>query len=284
MERISLNDLPSWSPWPARLLGLDAWQIPERTIAKIQAEYDQDKYAKCLAYHQTAEDDRTPSPEEVHVFECGPPDREIACSFDNEIFRVTLGEAQRKARELIREAMSAAVAQADTVVELGCGYGIQLWHLRQAFPEKSFIGGEYSRNALELAGRLYEGVRNIEVCEFNFYDDRYDVVLGERITGRAVVFTCHALGQLPTARPFLDTLEKHAENISCVFHFEPVVGLQDDSLLGLMRKRYARINDYNRDLLELLERKANVHILRKTPDAIGTNPLTPTSIIEWEYR
>lgn len=283
MERISLDDLPSWSPWPARLLGLEAWRVPNRTIAKIEAEYNQDKYAKCLTYYEAAEDDRKPSPEEVHGFECGPPDREIACSFGDEIYRVTLGEALRKARELILETMAAKIAQADTVVELGCGYGIQLWYLRQAFPGKMFVGGEYAKNAIHLAGKLYEDFSNIDVREFNFYDDNYDGLFNDRIKGRTVVYTSHAIGQLPTAAHVFDTLEKHAEKISCVFHFEPVMDRRDGSLLGLMRKRYAEINDYNRDFLELLDCRPNTRILRKTPNVIGTNPFTPTSVIEWHY-
>ncbi len=49
MKRIPLDELPAWSPWPARLLGLEPWRIPNRTLAKIDAEYDREKYAQCLA-------------------------------------------------------------------------------------------------------------------------------------------------------------------------------------------------------------------------------------------
>jgi len=51
---VNLNDLPRWSPWPARLLGISPWEAPDRTVEKVDAEYDKDKYAGCLAFYNKA--------------------------------------------------------------------------------------------------------------------------------------------------------------------------------------------------------------------------------------
>ncbi len=47
-EEISVNDLPNWSQWPARLLGVESFKTAERNLAKIHSEYSEDKWQKCL--------------------------------------------------------------------------------------------------------------------------------------------------------------------------------------------------------------------------------------------
>jgi hypothetical protein len=51
----------------------------------------------------------------------------------------------------------------------------------------------------------------------------------------------------------------------------------------LMRRRYAELNDYNRDLLSQLQRRSYIRILSIQTNVIGLNPLNPTSVIEWEF-
>lgn len=282
MKHIPLDELPAWSPWPARLLGLEPWQIPDRTIAKNDAEYDRDKYAQCLARYDASEPTGALTPDDLAAIEWGPADQTIACSFDDQIVLMTTEQAMRENRDLLIRTLSPKVAQVGHVVELGCGFGIQMWYLRQAFPAKSFLGGECSANAVRLAAKLYRDVPDIRVHAFNFYDERYDNVFEER-AGDCVVFTSYGIDPLPSAGHFLDVLATHADSIHSVFHFEPVHEFYDDSLLGLLRKRYTEANDYNRDLLSQLESRANIRILQRRPNVFGVNPLHPTSVIEWEF-
>ena len=282
MKHIPLDELPAWSPWPARLLGLEPWRIPNRTLAKIDAEYDREKYAQCLARYEASEGESALSPGDLAALEWGPIDQTLACSVGDEIVLMTTDQAIQEHRDLLAHTMTPKVTHADNVVELGCGYGIQLWNLGKVFPEKSFLGGEYSANAVRLASMLYRRGPNIRVRSFNFYDQRYDSLFEER-AGAYVVFTSHAIEALPSAGHFLDVLATHAESIRSMFHFEPVHEFYDDSLLGLLRKRYTEANDYNRDLLSQLEGRANIRILQRRPNVFGSNPLNPTSVIEWEF-
>ena len=282
MKRIPLDELPAWSPWPARLLGLEPWRIPNRTLAKIDAEYDQEKYARCLARYEASESEGALSPGDLAAIEWGPSDQTLAGSVGDEIVLMTTRQAMQEYRTLLSSVMESKIARADNVVELACGYGIQLWNLGEVFPEKRFLGGEYSANAVRLAAKLYRQVPNIRVRSFNFHDSRYDSLFEER-AGASVVFTSYGIDCLPSAGHFLDTLARYAESIRSVFHFEPVHEFYDNSLLGLLRKRYTEANDYNRDLLSQLEGRANIRILQRRPNVFGSNPLHPTSVIEWEF-
>lgn len=280
-EKVHLNNLPAWSDWPARLLGLAPWCTPSRTIEKIDQEYDKDKYARCLDYCVHAGENTTP--EEVKQFEIGSGAADKTCvSWGNDLYEVCPSEARADYYQLLLDTARAEVEKCETVAELGCGYGYNLWMLKQHFPTKAFVGGEYSKNAVQLASRLYQYDPKIRVLHFNFYDEKSYTFL-ERVKPPVVVLTVHAIEQLQSASPILDALLRYREIVQAVFHLEPVFQLQDETLLGLMRHRYVVINDYNRDLLSELQKRSYIRILDIQTNVIGLNPLNPTSVIQWEF-
>src|SRR5262245_30046731 len=116
MTDISLDELPSRSPWPERLLGLTNWSPSIRTIEKIHSEYDQDKYAKCLAFYDSSEP-KKPSPEEVKVFEFGGLDREVCVSSGSNLLVLSLREARRRHYSLITETIRPALEDVSQVIE-----------------------------------------------------------------------------------------------------------------------------------------------------------------------
>ena len=276
-----MNELPLYSPWPARLLGWAPWVVPTRDLAKVDAEYDKDKYASCLAfYHEHRNGEVTP--DDIKRFEF--KDTGLVCvSIKEELALLSRDEARERYGRLLRDTMSNAINGADTVIELGCGYGYNLWMLSQHFRGKNYIGGEYSSNAVELASHLYETSKQgsrITVEKFDFYSSRYEI-LSRILSGKTVVFTSHAIEQLPSAMKVVAGIESCGGPLT-VFHFEPVYELCSDSLLGLLRRKYAVVNDYNRDLYTLLRNNNRVRLVQVVPDVFGGNPLNATSIIEWE--
>lgn len=281
-QRVDLNDFSAWSVWPARLLGLAPWTISSRTIKKIDQEYDKDKYARCLDYYIHAGKNITP--EEVKQFEFGLNLAGKECvSLGNNLYEVCLSEARATYYRLLVDTVRDEVEKCETVIELGCGYGYNLWMLRQHFPTKTFFGGgEYSENAVHLASLLYQHDPKIKVWRFNFYDDQSYKIL-ERVSPPIVVLTVHAIEQLQSSSPVLDALLRHRESIQTVFHFEPVYQLHDETLLGLMRRRYTELNGYNTDLLLELQQRSYIRIIISQAEVLGLNPLNPTSVIQWEF-
>lgn len=101
---------------------------------------------------------------------------------------------------------------------------------------------------------------------------------------KVLLFSRHATEQLPTAAKVFETLSKYTDRIVTVVHMEVAFENYRDSLLDLLRKRYVLANDYNRDLLSLVQAGKEREILRNDHDAYGVNPLNPSSIIAWKPR
>lgn len=281
MRPLRLSELPSWSPWPARLLGLDGFSQPRRDVDKIEAEYNQDKWLSCL---RAFEDSRgTMDARALRLFGYGGNSRQRRAG----VYRGRLVSASVETLlgaydEILADAMAASIGGSRTVVELGASFGQIMWGLAQRFPDRQYRGGEYSANAVALAGKLYANGPDIKVQRLNFYDDAYEVL--EQAEGPVTVFTSQAIEQIPSAAHIVDVLGKYRDKIVSVFHLEPSYELYDDSLIGLMRRRYIELNDYNRDLVGALQGRKDVQVLRLEPEVIGWNPFNALALIHWTFR
>lgn len=259
MKQLDLNDLPQWSRWPSHLLGLTPWTIPSRTIEKIEQEYEHDKYLRCLQYWPNAGENNTA--ENIRQLKFGlEPNDKVCVSLGDNLYEATLEEARSRWDKLFLDTVGRELEKCNSVVELGAGYGYNLWRLTREYPNQLFLGGEYSKNAIELASRLYDNDPGIKVQYFNFYEaSSYDLI---RLADPPIlVLTVHAIEQLPCSSLVFDFLVKFRENIAGVFHFGPVHELYDNSLLGLMRSRYTEANDYNRDLYSELQKHPDIRIV-----------------------
>lgn len=274
---VPLDELPRWSPWPARALGLEEWTVPERTRVKVEAEYDADKYAECLAYLHAHPD---ATPDDVKVFELGANDETICVSQGGRLFSCTLGRARELYYDLLAETMRAAISTSRSVVELGCGYGYNLGRLAALLPGPQYRGGDYSANAVAIAEMLYGDREDVAVERFDYYEMPYALLDG--LPEPVTIFTSHSLEQLPRAHRVLDALLAVGSRLGSVFHFEPLYEENDESLLSLMRRRYAELNDYNRDLARELRRRSDVRVHRLEADVLGLNPLNATGVAHWQ--
>jgi hypothetical protein len=286
MRPLRLSELPAWSPWPVRLLGLDGFQVPHRDVDKIEAEYNQDKWLKCLEAFRDSQG--TMDARALRLFGYGGNAQQVrAAVHRGRLVTATVETLLDAYDRILADAMAASIAGSRTVVELGASFGQILWGLAQRFPDRAYRGGEYSENAVTLAQELYgpgykSGGPDIAVSRLNFYDDAYEVL--ERAEGPVTVFTSQAIEQIPSAAHIIDVLAKYRDKIVSVFHLEPSYELYDDSLLGLMRRRYIEINDYNRDLIGALQGRSDVRILRLEPEVIGWNPFNALALVHWTFR
>lgn len=281
LQTIDINDLPRWSDWPARLLGLDTFTPPVRTTAKIEAEYGQGKYAVCLKAWQDSGQTLDATQLRLHHYAQDPAALRAAV-YKGQLVAAPSSQIIEWYDTLLAEWMGAAIGRAQTVVELGCGFGHILWSLRQRFPGKQWRGGDYTATAVELATGLYARHPDISVEQFDFYADRYPML--DKAEGPVVVLTSQAQEQIPDSRSTLDTLARYRDRIVAGFHIEPAYDLQDTStLLGQMRRRYLEINDYNRNLFGELQRRPDIRILRMEKDVIGWNPFNALGMVHWEF-
>jgi hypothetical protein len=281
MKRIRIEDLPTWSPWPARLLGLAPWNVPSRTLEKVKREYDQDKFARCLDFCK--ERGASVTPEDVRRFESGGDGARPTCiSLGDDLHELTLDESRIRYDALLAEALAPLVQGARTIIELGAGYGYNLWSLRKTFTGHKFVGGELSGNAVALAERLYRDDPSLTVRTFNFYEpDAYALV--SRAEPPVVVFTSYAIEQLTHSAPFLDGLRSCRQNLQSVVLFESLYESEGNTLLDLFRRRYTEMNDYNRDLPAELSGRKDIAVTSCRKNVFGQNPLHPISIVQWRF-
>lgn len=289
-EPISLDDLPRHSSWPHRILGVEEWEIPNRDIEKIEEEYDADKY-KTLFEFVTETGTRDPfevkrcqnSNREWQFLDDVTEDQWVCSSESTDLFVAPVHAAQAGNDAAVIDVFRDVLDGGETLVELGSGYGYNLNLLRDEFPGCEFLGGEYAENAIEIANHLYEGQGNVAVKPFNYYADEWPLL--EAQDEEVVVFTRLSVEQLPTCAEVIETLVGYQNAVREVIHLEPVYELHgDDSLLQLLRKKYIEINDYNRDLLSVLEGDDRIDITTTEYDVYGFNGLNPMSLVRWRPR
>jgi hypothetical protein len=220
---------------------------------------------------------------DLRLFRYGPdPSRLRAAIVRGALVTISTRRLLEEFDGVLFGAMADSIGESRSVVELGSSFGPILGDLADRFPGRKYLGGEYSENAVTLAGELYADRSDIEVRRLNFYDDAYEVL--EQAEGPVTVFTSQAIEQVPSAAHVIAVLAKYREKISSVFHLEPSYELYDDSLLGLMRRRYIELNDYNRDLIGVLRGRSDLRILRVEPEVIGWNPFNALALVHWTFR
>lgn len=281
-EEISINDLPKWSQWPARLLGAEAFEPVERNLTKIHSEYSEDKWQKCLDAYTASSETMDAMDLRRLYYDLSSTNRRAAVK-DGKLVSATNSEIMTWYDGILMSAMTSALMTAGTVVELGSSFGHIMWMLRKAFPNLIYRGGDFADSAVALAAKLYAQTPGISVEKFDFYAPSYDLI--KKAKGPVVVITSQALEQVPQSAGVVETLSKYRDKIERVFHLEPAYALYDDgSLLGLMRRRYIEINDYNRDLVSTLKHRKDIEIMRLEPNIVGWNPFNSLALVEWRFN
>lgn len=282
MRDLSIQDLPNTSPWPARLLGLEAFAQQVRNNDKIAAEYDRDKFQACRDRYDASGGTLDPMALRFSI-DTRPDMRERDTVWQGGLKLATAEEQVELLFRLLDEVMAGPIARAATVVEMGSAFATNLWHFARHMPDKTFVGGDYSDNAIALAAELYRDMPNLHVEKLDYYADEYPLL--DKVEGPVVVLTSQSIEQLPHYAPFLDTISRYRDKVAEVVHLEPVRALHDDSLLGLLRQRYNDINDYNHDLLpQLRERAEEIEIVELEKDVFGFNAFNSLSLVKWCFK
>jgi hypothetical protein len=276
----TLDDLPRFSPWPARLLGLTAWEPRKRTAEELDREFDRDKWGALLRRYADAGNSGTL--ETVEEWALGS-DEPSLCTIGNRFELLTPGEGLRRHYQTVSDTLQRLLP-ASCVVELGAGYGGAALRLAVdgRFSGTPMYAAEYTGSGRELLVRLARasGIpMHVGQCDLSKAP-----MCGFEPPAGAVIFTCMAAHYVPQLTDtFVETLMRFRPR--AVAHFEPCYEHFDaSSLIGAMRRRYIEVNDYNRNLVSLLHRHVvagAITILEEQPAVIGVNPLLPISILVW---
>ena len=207
-------------------------------------------------------------------------------SAGDRLFAADISLFEQLYRYFIVERVVEAHAQDpfEVLVEIGCGSGVNLFHLYLHLALTSIAGVDLSPNAISFLRRV-AGDLGID-GSFQAGDFRDENTLR---------------GIAPDARPWA-LLSAHAvERVEMlgVAWFEKLVMLENPPRLGIHFEpavwddelpfarhcaRYAELNRYNRDLLKAVhaaERAGLLRIVDIEKRAIGTSAFAPTTVLIW---
>lgn len=175
----------------------------------------------------------------------------------------------------------------DTIVELGCGYGRNLFLLDLLLgqPKVNYIAAEYTNSGQELAKKLaskFLPAMNFQT-EFIDHKDPDFSFLGN--SKKALVFSCHSIEQVANIpQDYFSKLANCGPEIIGA-HLEPF-GFQTKEQDQQTNKhhQFALLKSYNLnfyDVLKATEARNELNIQYLRTDMFFTQPENPTSVVFW---
>jgi len=280
MRPISLDELPRFSPWPARLLGFESWKQRQKSREEVLREYEREKWGPLLERARAA--GSLLDLDTVTRWMCeGQQDH--VCSEGDVLGLMSPEQSHRAYVDVVAGALSRHADNAP-LVELGAGWGnVLLAVLRRApFIGRSAWAGELTDSGIALI-RLIAETEGIRVTAGRC-DLSSTKVVDFPVPAGAIVFTSMAIPYIRHVEPDLFAVIASWQP-RAVVHIEPCYEHYSiTTLLGMLRRRYVEINDYNRNLVSALkssERAGRIRLLEERPVVFGRNPLFPVSVLVW---
>lgn len=182
--------------------------------------------------------------------------------------------------------------EVDCIVELGSGYGRNLFELYLnggPHPVKMFAG-EITASGRALAAQLkaLEPALDITVVPFDYLKPDFSF-LGEKRLKSVLFFTRHSIEQVERVpRELFTGMMAVAEKVTCL-HFEPfgfqlAHGPRPDGSISLEQQKFIQRMHWNVNLAETVRTLADegkLTLLHTYKNIIGEDPISPTSIMIW---
>ncbi len=219
---------------------------------------------------------------------------ELALSGEGEQRVVVAGQPVRLPRSfalhgglgLIGDELVAAAEGAEAVIELGSGWGFNLFRLwLDGGPRAArYFALEYTEAGRRCTERLagLQRALAVQVLPFDYY--AVDLSALGRFSGRVLVFSCFSIDQIPQLPPTiflaLRELSKRVDGI----HFEPAGWQMTGEHCVGSSSGYAEQHDYNRNLWPLLNQLQDQGVLRLgkvCPEFYGANPDNSAALLCW---
>jgi len=281
-QKITLDELAKYTPWPKRLMSSDPLQVRHKTESEVIREFDREKWARVLDY---AAKEPHLTLEKIEDTYC-PLETETV-GYDHETFWLTTNRHMlRRQIEIYTDVLSKFMPGAAALVELGAGFGSKIFDLGTTrFREIPLVAAEFTENGqklLRLIGDSLGRPAKVGYCDFR----KLEIDPG-LVPENSVIFTSLSAHYIPEmADEFIDFLAQMKP--AAVVHFEPFYEhLESDSLHDLMARRYIEINDYTKNLMSIIQRAADaqkIEILEVRKKVLGMNPFLPISSLAWKPK
>jgi hypothetical protein len=282
-RKYSVNDLPRYSPWPARIVGLESWAPATKSRREVLREFEAEKWGVLLERARDLGDELSLSALEATT---GEPYSEKLVWREGELQMARESDARAEGVRVLAETL-ASHGPIHTLVDMGAGYGGTLFPLLRelrrlgaSYSPERVVAGELTRSGRELLSLLakVEGV-SVEVAECDLASTH---VMEPPPVG-ATVITCYSMTYLESSQACLERVVSWKPRL--VMHFEPLIQhASSTTMLGLLQRRYIELNCYNQELLTCLRQLDSarvIELIEERAHVSGINPLLPASIAVW---
>lgn len=197
--------------------------------------------------------------------------------------RVELADALKRVDRLA----DLADGDFDAIVELGCGYGLNLFRLHRALGGRPmrYIAAEYTNSGRRLCAELakLDGGMPLETAFIDHKDPDLGFMAG---IDRALIFTCHSIEQVASLpETYFSVLAGAAPSVLCA-HFEPF-GFQVECETPRTRnqKDFFRQKGWNADFytrLKAAEAAGTLNLRTVELECFAAQSDNPTSVAIWD--
>ena len=185
-----------------------------RTRAVVDGEYNDGHWRRVL---QSAAWSHADSPESFLI---GDDRRLVVCRMDNRLCRASSRAYYAHRLEALPALLSESLGAMDSVVELGCGFGYNLFTLARAFPDAHLRGYDIAENGLEAGRRIATHFGFADRVTFGQLDLTDENAASFSAIRDADVFTFFCLEQIPVdVEAVVQNILKHRPRR--VVHIEP---------------------------------------------------------------
>lgn len=283
MDEIRLDDLPKYSDWPARIMGIEQFRNRVKNQSELIREYELEKWGPLWREYISSSE---PKPFSVFMRECCSREKDAIVWWEGRLLKMSALENYQSLIDVVIRAIVPYINHAH-VVELGAGYGRVILSLieRGIVSYDSAWAAEFAPSGIALADALAKASGwslRTGLCDF-----MAKPMVRMAVPEGSVIFTAFATPCVPEL-PESFVTEICALRPSTVVHIEPLYEHCDTkTLLGMMQRRYIELNDYNRNLLTLLNQQASkgrIELVEISPQIFGSQPLLVASIVVWRPR
>ena len=279
MKEINFDELNNFSTLPETIFKSSDADIRYKTKDEVLREFNREKWLQIL---DEIKKDKGILLKDID-FKIEEFDKSFPFFYKKKFYLGSGKQIFQKHIEVFKNVLDPYIKDASSLVELGAGYGSKILNLSnyENYSELPLFAGEFTNNGCNAIKLLSQRMnKKIEVghCDLN-----EEVVEGIKVPKNSIIFTSYAAHYVKKfSKTFIDFILEMDPKI--VINFEPCYETHSDSKYGSMCKRYIELNDYNLNMISVLEDahkngKIKVEI---TKNVIGSNPFLPISIIKWQ--